>query len=269
MTEVLDMKEAARSTWAAGDYDAVAERIWAVGKGIVDRTGVKAGERVLDVACGTGNATIPAAEAGAEAVGLDLTPELFEAGRRRAAEAGVAIDWVEGDAEELPFEDGSFDVVLSTFGVMFAPRHQVAAAELARVLRPGGRLGLCNWTPEGNIGAFFKTVVTHAPPPTAGTPPVKWGVEEYVRELFAGLDVELELERRQVDFRYDSVEEVVETFATKFGPVVKARERLEPQGRWPALREDLAKLYAETNEASDGSVSFPGEYLVVAGRKAG
>jgi SAM-dependent methyltransferase len=179
----------------------------------------------------------------------------------------VEIEWVEGDAEELPFEDASFDVVLSTFGVMFAPRHRVAAAELARVLRPGGRLGLCSWTPEGEIGDFFKTVATHAPPPGAGEPPVKWGSEEYLQQLFGDLGVAFDPERERVVFNFDSVEQAVETYADKFGPVVKARERLEPEGRWPALREDLAKLFERHNQARDGSLAFPGEYLVAIGRK--
>ena len=267
MTERLDAKEAARSTWAAGDYDAVAEKIWEVGGRLVERVDVRAGERVLDVACGTGNATIPAAEAGANVVGLDLTPELLEDGRRRATEAGVEIEWVEGDAEALPFEDATFDVVLSTFGVMFAPRHEVAAAELARVLRPGGRLGLCNWTPEGEIGDFFETVAGHAPPPAGGEPPVRWGSEEYVTALFQGAGIELEQARECVVFRFDTVENAVETYAAKFGPIVKARERLEPEGRWPALREDLARLFTRHNRATDGSLAFPGEYLLVAGRR--
>ncbi|HEX6987790.1 MAG TPA: class I SAM-dependent methyltransferase, partial [Planctomycetaceae bacterium] len=244
-------------------------KIWEVGGRIVQRTGVKVGERVLDVACGTGNATIPAAEAGAEAVGLDLTPELLEDARRRAAEAGVAVEWLEGDAEALPFDDGSFDVVLSTFGVMFAPRHEVAAAELARVLRPGGRLGLCSWTPDGEIGDFFKTVASHAPPPQAGAPPARWGEEAYLRDLFADLGVDLELERDRVLFRFDSIDETVETYAQKFGPVVKARERTEAEGRWPALRKDLAELFARHNQATDGSLVFPGEYLVAVGRRVG
>jgi ubiquinone/menaquinone biosynthesis C-methylase UbiE len=264
---VDELKQTARATWAAGDYDAIADRIWDVGARIVRRVEVRPGEDVLDVACGTGNATIPAAEAGARVVGLDLTPDLLEAGALRADRAGVEIEWVEGDAEELPFEDESFDLVLSTFGVMFAPRHEVAAQELVRVLRPGGRFGLCSWTPDGQIGDFFRTVATHAPPPKDGAPPVQWGSEEYLAALFQGLGVELELERETVVFRFASIEEAVETYEAKFGPVVKARERLEPEGRWPALREDLAQLFGEHNEATDGSLAYPGEYLAAVGRR--
>src|SRR6185503_10601427 len=147
------------ATWAAGDFAEVARRgLWGVGQRIVQRVGIGRNERVLDVACGTGNAAIRAAQAGGRVVGLDLTPELFETGRRLAAGASVSVEWVEGDAEAIPYPDNSFDVVLSTFGCMFAPRHQVAAAELARVLRPGGRLCVTTWTPEGTMGQLFKTL---------------------------------------------------------------------------------------------------------------
>lgn len=152
MDEIVEYKQHNRAMWAAGDYAAVQEHIKEVGERIVHRVGVRPGEDVLDVACGPGNAAIPAAVAGARVTGVDLTPELFEPGRKLAAEAGVQVEWVEGDAEALPVDDASVDVVLSTFGAMFAPRHDVTAREIARVLRPGGRLGLCNWTPEGSVG---------------------------------------------------------------------------------------------------------------------
>jgi SAM-dependent methyltransferase len=149
--ELTEAQQRARATWAAGDYDTIVEYIWSAGGDLVGRVGVTEGETVLDVACGTGNATIPAAETGADVTGLDITPELLDGGRRRAADAGVEIEWVEGDAEALPFDDGSFDVVLSTFGCMFAPDHQKAAAEIARVVKPGGRIGIAAWTPEGIV----------------------------------------------------------------------------------------------------------------------
>ena len=173
---VATYKQANRTMWAAGNDDAVAELVWSAGERLVGRVGVQVGQDVLDVACGTGNATIPAAEAGASVVGLDLTPELFARARERADEAGVAIDWVEGDAESLPFPDASFDVVLSTFGCQFAPRHDVTAGELARVLRPDGRLGVVAWTPEGFVGDFFRSLGAHLPPPPDfAAPPVLWG----------------------------------------------------------------------------------------------
>src|SRR5215212_6840043 len=155
--QLAEMKQRTRAAWAAGDFPSIARRqIWDVGERIVQRVGVGRDEDVLDVACGTGNAALRAAQAGGRVVGSDLTPELFDAGRALAAEAGVEIEWVEADAEALPFEDERFDVVLSVFGCMFAPRHEVAAHEIARVLRRGGRFGICSWTPEGEMGAFFR-----------------------------------------------------------------------------------------------------------------
>lgn len=271
MTEVAELKQAARATWAAGDYDEIAEKIWDVGGRLVSRLDVGPGEDVLDVACGTGNAAIPAALAGARVVGVDLTPELFAAARARAAAAAVDVTWVEGDAEALSFADESFDVVVSTFGAMFAPRHEVAAAELARVLRPGGRLGLCSWTPEGEVGEFFRLVADYVPPPPTSVPPTLWGSEKHVRGLLEGSGLELSLRRERVTMSYDSVEQAVELYATKFGPVVMAREQLEPEGRWPALRDDLARMF-ERHDASVGTapgIVFSGEYLVAVGRRPG
>ena len=262
MSQLAELKGAARAMWAAGDYDAIASLIWDVGGRVVRRLGVRPGEDVLDVACGTGNAAIPAAQAGGRVVGIDLTPELFAAARNRAARARVDIDWVEGDAEELPFADASFDVVVSTFGAMFAPDHDTAAAELLRVLKPEGRLGLCSWTPEGNVGEFFALMATHVPPPP-GVPPMLWGSEDHVRGLFAEARLALSFERELATLRFDSIEQAVAMYETKFGPVVKARELLEPQGRWPALREDLAAMFERHNQSENGGVSFAGEYLVV------
>jgi SAM-dependent methyltransferase len=264
---LTQFKQQTRVTWAAGDYDAVSEPLWTAGREIVRRVGVGVGDEVLDVACGTGNAAVQAAVAGGRVTGLDLTPELFGAARARAAEAGVEVELVEGDAEALPFPDDSFDVVLSTFGVMFAPRHEVAAGELARVLRPGGRMGLCHWTPEGRIGAFFATVGAHLPPPPDFTmSPVLWGDEDHVRALFAGTGVELSFARAFVDFRFDAVDEAVAFYEEKFGPLVKARAQLEPEGRWPALRADFA-AYFEESALPDGRVDSPGEYLIATGAK--
>jgi ubiquinone/menaquinone biosynthesis C-methylase UbiE len=266
MNEVAELKQQNRAMWAAGEYDAIAELVWEVGGYIVRRAEVASGDDVLDVACGTGNASIRAAEAGANVVGLDLTPEMFEAARSRAEAAGVRVEWVEGDAEDLPFPDESFDIVLSTFGCMFAPRHDLVARELARVLRPGGRLGLCNFTPEGAGGDFFRTVGAHLPPlPPFASPPLLWGTEEHVRELFDDTGLELEFEREEVTEQYGSVEQAVETYTTKFGPIVAARALLEPQGRWPALREDLTAMFERNLAPGESAVAY--EYLVVLGRK--
>ncbi len=185
---------------------------------------IGSGDKVLDVACGAGNATIPAAQTGAEVTGLDLTPRLLEQGRAAAAEAGVEIDWVEGDAERLPFEDESFDAVISVFGCMFAPDHRAAAAELARVLKPGGRLAVAAWTPEGTIGKFFTMMAGHMPPPPEGfQPPILWGTEDHARELFEGTGVELDFERANVQFEADSPEEFLAEYERKLPPIVAAR----------------------------------------------
>jgi SAM-dependent methyltransferase len=269
MNQIAEIKQRARAVWAAGDFDAVAKLILEVGEDIVKRTGVGSDDEVLDVACGTGNASVPAARTGARVTGSDLTPELFESARANASEAGVEIDWVEADAEALPFEDDSYDVVLSTFGCMFAPRHEVAAAEIARVLRPGGRIGICSWTPEGRIGDFFRTIAGHVPPPPDVPSPLMWGTEDHVRGLFEGTGVEPEFDRREVDFRFDSAAGATEFYATKFGPVVMARQALEPEGRWDALREDLTDLFEQKAASDGGGIAYASEYLVVTGRKAG
>lgn len=263
--QVEQMKNMARTTWAAGNFDRIANKtVWTVGPELVRRAGIVEGEKVLDVACGTGNATIPAARVGATVTGLDITPELLEIARRRAADEGLEIEFVEGDAEALPFDDASFDVVVSTFGVMFAPRHEVAAAELARVTRPGGRIAIANWTPEGAVGTIFATTASHVGP-RPGTPPVRWGREGHARELLGG-DFELAFERTTVEMVYDSVDEGVAFFEENFGPMVMARRQLEPQGRWEALHHDIVALWRR-DEAPDGSVHTIAEYLVVTGNR--
>ena len=263
-----EQRQAARATWSAGDYDAIVDHIWGAGGDLVERVGVSEGDRVLDVACGTGNAAIPAAVAGGRVTGLDITPELFDAAQRRAAEAGVTLELVEGDAEELPFDDGAFDVVLSTFGCMFAPRHEVAARELARVLRPGGRLGVAAWRPDGTVGDFFRTVAQFAPEPPAGfQPPPLWGTRDHVASLFAGTGVEPSFADAQVEFRFDSLEAALDTYWESFPPIVLLREAVREQGREDELREAVAESFRRSNRASDGSVAYPGEYLVTLGEK--
>lgn len=264
---VEDPKKAHRATWAAGDYPSVAERlVLELGPVSVERAGIEPGMVVLDVATGSGNAAIPAASRGADVTGLDLVPELLGVARRRADDAGVEVEWVAGDAEQLPFADESFDAVLSTLGVQFVPRHEVVARELARVCRPGGAIVLCNWTPEGFIGRFFKTLGPYVPPPEHASPPPLWGSEPHVEELFAGLGVELEFERRAVGFEHDSAEAFIDFMAADYGPLVKAREALEPAGRWADLRGDLVALAEESSEVSE-SFRAPSEYLIVSGRK--
>jgi ubiquinone/menaquinone biosynthesis C-methylase UbiE len=269
-TELNELKQRQKAMWAMGDYPSVAEQIAEVGPRAVEAAAVTGDDTVLDVACGAGNATIPAAKTGAKTTGLDITPELLDAARRIAAEEGVEIEWIEGDAEQLPFDEGSFDAVTSVFGCMFAPDHKQAAAELERVLRPGGRMAVCAWTPEGRIGQFFITMAKHMPPPPEGfQPPVLWGNEDHVREIFEGTGMDLELERQTVDFKADSAEEMMERSERELPPVVAARALLEPQGKWDALRNEIMELTRAENVADDGSYRAPAEYLLIRGTKTG
>lgn len=255
---LAEFKQRTRATWAAGDFPEVAKsELWDVGARLVQRVGIGRGEQVLDVACGSGNAAIRAAQAGGRVTGVDPTPELFEAGRRLADESGVTVDWVEGDAEALPFEDETFDVVLSTFGAMFAPRHEVVAAELARVLRPGGRLGLCSWTPEGIQGEFFRTIGALVPPaPDFALLP--WGSPEHVSKLFAGSGIALEFDRETVEGAAYGSDDALDFLSGNFGPLMMLRSMRESQGTWDGVRDQLASIYADHE---------PAEYLVALGRK--
>jgi SAM-dependent methyltransferase len=266
---VEDFKQGARATWAAGNWDEVSSLIAGVGPALLDTVGIDPGMDVLDVGTGSGGTvSIPAAQRGATVVGSDLTPELFDAARRRAADAGVEVEWVEADAEALPFEDESFDRVLSTFGHMFAPRHAVAAAELARVLRKGGVLGTATWTPEGQVGAFFAALSGHLPaPPDLAERPMAWGDEGHVRELLEPHGLELEFERRNVTFEESSADELVNFYERNFGPVVMARAALGE--RWPEARADVVRAFEDWNEADDGTLRVSPEYLVTIGRKRG
>jgi SAM-dependent methyltransferase len=260
---IEEVKQRARRTWSAGDYDVVVDGIWEAGGEVTRLAGVGSGDEVLDVACGTGNASIQAAQAGGKVTGVDLTPELFVAGRRRAAEAGVEIDFIEGDAENLPFDDASFDVVLSTFGVMFAPRHSVAASELVRVLRPGGRIGLATWDPNGNVGELFRTMSGHLPPPPPVVEsPLLWGDQSHVRELLGdAIDLELRPSLIQVQGTGEQ-NESIDLFIEVFPPLVTARALLEPEGKWAAAEADLRAALATMYDA-------PASYLLIGGSKRG
>ena len=269
MTTLTDLKHTHRATWAAGDYAAVAEHIDAVPpRALLGLLDIRPGQDVLDVATGTGNVALRAAAAGAQVIGLDLAPELFVAARRRALEYGVTVDWVEGDAEALPYADASFDHVFSVFGVQFAPRHEVAAAELARVCRPGGDIGLVNWTPEGVIGELFSVMRGYlpAPPAYASAPPL-WGREEHVRGLFAGTGVELEFARGMNPWHFDSAEHWVAFLESTYGPTVKARERLTVERTWADCRAEMVEMAERRNEATDGTLLLCAEFLVAVGRK--
>ena len=271
MTPVAELKLAHRATWAAGDYAAVARHIDEIPPAdLLGRMDIHSGQEVLDVATGTGNLAIRAAAAGAQVVGLDLTPELFETARERAAAADVVVDWVEGDAEELPFEDDVFDRVVSAFGVQFAPRHEIVANELAGVTRPGGRIGLVNWTPEGVIGELFKIMGSYLPaPPAFASPPPLWGSPSHVRRLFEGTRVVLDFDRGTNPWRFESPEAWVAFMETAYGPTLKARQRLTGEGRWEACRAEMVALAERRNEATDGSLHMEAEYLITIGHKVG
>ena len=259
------LKQGHHAVWAAGDFAEIAKLSAEVGELCAERAGAGPGVELLDVATGTGNVAIPAAVAGARVVGLDLTPELFGAARERAAAAGVDVEWIEGDAEALPFDDASFDRVTSAFGVMFAPRHAIAAEELVRVCRQGGRFVLATWPIDGMIGELFDLIASFMPePPDWASPPALWGDERHVRALFAGLGIDLSFERRVVSPRAESPEAYVAHYERYFGPVITARAALEPEGRWDELRSDFVDLVGRYHR--DGRVNQ--EYFLIEGVRA-
>jgi SAM-dependent methyltransferase len=265
--EIEALKEAHRRTWASGDYARIAELVTDVGERIVDRACVSAGSQVLDVAAGTGNASIPAA-AGAHVIASDLTPELFDAGRHRARETSVEIEWIAADVEDLPFEDKRFDYVLSSLGVQFAPRHEVVAGELVRVCRTGGTIALGNWAADGYIGRFWTIMRPYMPaPPAYASPPAGWGRAEHIRQLFADYPVEVTFERYSVDLTAESAEAFIDMMADYYGPLLQARNKLSADGRWSALRSELVALSVELNTSADGSFRAPSEYLVALAHK--
>jgi len=259
---VAALKRQHRDTWADGDYPAVAELIAEeMPAAVLDVVDV-AGRRLLDVATGSGNLAIEAAAAGATVTGLDLTPQLLDAARVRARTRGVAVDWVEGDAEALPFGDDSYDVVTSVVGVQFAPRSEVVAGELVRVCRPGGTIVLANWTPGGLIGQLFQTMGRHMPPPPDFvTPPPKWGDPAHLHELFDAAG-NVELTYATNPFRFDTLEEYMDFFERNYGPTKRAKEKLQAAGRWDALNEELRTLYRERNTADDGTLHIEAEFVV-------
>jgi SAM-dependent methyltransferase len=277
MTETTDMVDADRALkakhramWALGNYTAVAtEIIQDLGPTLVEASAVQPGQRVLDVAAGSGNVAIPAALAGASVVASDLTPELFDAGRRLAAERGAEVDWQQADAEALPFADNEFDTVLSCVGVMFAPHHQVTADELVRVCRPGGTIGLINWTPGGFIGQLFATMKPYAPPPPPGAqPPPLWGNEEHVRGLLGDrvTDVSARKQTVRVD-NFDQPEGFREYFKTNYGPTIAVyRSIADDPDRVAALDDELAEL-ARRFDTGTGTTTLEWEYLLLTAHK--
>jgi ubiquinone/menaquinone biosynthesis C-methylase UbiE len=268
-----ELKAATRAAWALGDYHRFAkETIWELGEVLVRACGISTGQRVLDVAAGTGNTAIRAAEAGAEVVASDLTPENFEAGRRQAEAHGVELEWVEADAEALPFADGEFDVVTSSFGAIFAPNHRAVAGELLRVSRPRGTIGMLNFTPEGLIADFFGALAPYMPaPPPEALPPALWGSEEHVEELFGDRLESLEMTRGHYGETADSPRDYRELFRQTFGPVVGLYASLaEDSERAAALDRDFLEFATRANSGSpEGPAEYRYEYLLVVARRRG
>jgi len=255
------IKQRQQATWASGDYAVVGTTLQIVGEQLAEAVDVRAGEQVLDVAAGNGNATLAAARRFAEVTSTDYVPALLERGSARAAAEGLKVKFLPADAENLPFDDGRFDVVLSTFGVMFAPQHERCAAEMLRVVRPGGRIGLANWTPTGFIGRLFKVLGSHVAPPAGVRSPALWGNEEHVRGIF-GAGAAVRCERRIFNFRYRSAAHFVEIFRDYYGPTHKAFGALPEAGR-AALERHVLALLAELNVAGPTSLVVPSEYLEI------
>ena len=261
--EMESLKTRLKAMWMTGDFGQIAKIIEMGAEKFVARLGLTPGVRLLDVACGSGNVAIPAARARAIVTGVDIAPNLLEQARARATSEGLTIQFDEGDAESLPYDAAAFDTVASMFGAMFAPRPEVVAAELVRVCRPGGRIAMANWTPEGFVGQMFKRTGKHVPPPPTMPSPLKWGDEETVRERLRDGIADLQLTRKMCDFEFPfGPSEVVETFRRYYGPTQRAFASLDTDAQ-AALRTDLERLWAEHNQATDGTTRVEGEYLEV------
>ena len=272
MTQVLDVRPAApdfrtikqrqQATWASGDYAVIGTTLQIVGEQLAEAVDLRAGERVLDVAAGNGNATLAAARRFAEVTSTDYVPALLDKGRARAQAEGLTVRFEPADAEALPFADASFDVLLSTFGAMFTPDHARTAHEMLRVLRSGGRIGLANWTPQGFIGRLFKVIAAYVPPPAGLVSPAHWGSEPHIVELFGAQATGLRCERRHFNFRYRSAAHWLQVFRTFYGPTHKAFAALDAAGQ-QALERDITALLEALNVAGPGSLVIPSEYLEV------
>ena len=275
MSAVLDpaapdlaaIKQKQQATWASGDFAVVGTTLQIVGETLAEACDVRAGERVLDVAAGNGNATLAAARRFARVTSTDYVPSLLDKGRERAIAEGLEVSFQVADVEALPFADASFDIVLSTYGAMFAPDQARTAAEMLRVTRPGGRVGMANWTPAGFIGRLFKVIGAHLPPPAGLKSPALWGTEERLAELFGPATSRIRCERRHFNFRYRSAAHFVQVFRDFYGPTHKAFAAL-PGERGQALERDIVALLDELNVAGAHSLVVPGEYLEVVVNRA-
>jgi len=260
-TDLTAVKTRQHAAWASGDYAVIGTTLQIVGEWLAEACDLRTDERVLDVAAGNGNATLAAARRGCRVTSTDYVGALLERGAERAAAERLQVSFQQADAEALPFDDASFDAVVSTFGVMFAPDHSKSASELLRVCRPGGRIGLANWTPEGFIGQLFKTLGKHVPPPAGVQSPALWGSEAHLRTLL-GTGASLAITKKIFNFRYRSADHFIDVFRTWYGPVHKAFASL-PAEQGAALERDIAALLDGLNRAGSGSLVVPSEYLEV------
>ena len=262
------VKQVQQKVWSEGDFSVVAGLVVTAAEDVAESLDIVPGERVLDVACGSGNGAVAAARrAWGNTTGADFVPALLERARERAAAERLEIEFVEGDAEDLPFEDESFDVVMSIFGAMFAPDQPQTASELLRVCKPGGRIGMANWVPDGFIGQMFMTTAKHAPPPPGVDSPILWGTEERLGELFGEGISALQTRRRTVRQRFYSADHWFDVYRTYFGPTMVAFERVGPEGEG-ALEADLRELLERSNAEPDRALVIPADYLEVIATKA-
>lgn len=265
-SSLTELKARQQKTWSSGDYGKIAWLTVPLADVLCDAVDLRPGATVLDVATGTGHVALAAGRRFCDVTGVDYVPSLLETARRRAEAEELPLDFREGDAEQLPFGDASFDYVLSAIGVMFTADHERAAHELARVCRPGGVIGMANWTPTGFVGEMLKTVGRHVPPPAGAKPPPLWGTEEYVRELLGDRVSEVSFTARTVTQRFPSSAFFADFFVTHYGPTLKAAEALPDEAR-RAYRDDLVALADRSNRATDGTLVHDWEYLVVVARK--
>jgi SAM-dependent methyltransferase len=257
--DIATIKQRQQATWASGDYSAVGTRLLPTAELLCEAVDLRAGERVLDVACGNGNAALAAARRFCQVTGIDYVPALLERARRRADAEGLEVTFQEADAEDLPFADGSFDAVLSTCGAMFAPDQERTAGELLRVCRPGGRVGMVNWTPDSYVAELFRAIGRHLPPPPGVRPPVEWGSEERLRELF-GPEVAISAPRRSFLWRFPSPEHQAEFFATFYGPTNRALAALGSD-RAAALKAEMVETVRRFNVSDDDTLVLRMDYL--------
>jgi ubiquinone/menaquinone biosynthesis C-methylase UbiE len=260
--DLAALKTKQQAAWSSGDYAVVGTTLQIVGEQLCEALDLRSGQKVLDVAAGNGNATLAAARRWCDVVSTDYVPSLLASGRARAAAEGLPVAFKEADAEALPFADGAFDAVVSTFGVMFTPNQDTAAAELVRVCKSGGKIGLANWTPEGFVGQMFKTLGKYLPPPAGVKSLALWGTRARLTEMFGPAAATIKAEPRHFNFRYRSPDHFVELFKTYYGPMLKAFVVLDA-AKQKGLREELLALIASLNKADDGTMVVPSEYLEV------